>query len=118
MRAWYSPIVLELAYLGGCTNFMSSLPAQEAIESMWTGNIHCSPLAIFFCMLLPFLLYVPQLVQFGKTELFSLSYNRDTNGCLNYRVRQYLIGFEEASQLGEQQASVALKDTDDEQSED
>ncbi|VDL96914.1 unnamed protein product [Schistocephalus solidus] len=78
MRAWYSPIALDLAYLGGCTNFMSSLPAQVAIECMWTGSIHCSPLAILFCMFLPFLLNIPGLAQFGRTQLFSLSHTRDT----------------------------------------
>uniref|UniRef100_A0A0X3Q1Z2 Uncharacterized protein n=2 Tax=Schistocephalus solidus TaxID=70667 RepID=A0A0X3Q1Z2_SCHSO len=78
MRAWYSPIALDLAYLGGCTNFMSSLPAQVAIECMWTGSIHCSPLAILFCMFLPFLLNIPGLAQFGRTQLFSLSHTRDS----------------------------------------
>nr|VZI27156.1 unnamed protein product [Spirometra erinaceieuropaei] len=78
MRAWCSPIVLEIADLAGCTNFMSSLPAQEAIECMWTGSIHCGPLAILLFMFLPFLLNIHGLVQFGRTELFSLSYTRDS----------------------------------------
>ncbi|VDL86399.1 unnamed protein product [Schistocephalus solidus] len=77
MRAWFSPIVLELAYLGDCTTFMSSLPAQKAIEYMWTCNIRCKSHLVPVCMFLPFVLLMPRFVQYGTTELFSLSHTRD-----------------------------------------
>ncbi len=56
MEAWHSQPALELATQADCKEFISALPCQMVINSLWSDSVHCNFLLHLLTMICPLLL--------------------------------------------------------------
>ncbi len=72
MEAWHSQAALELASQADCKEFISALPCQTAINSLWSGGVHCNFLLHLLAMVCPLLLLNSKWYQFRMGVTFIL----------------------------------------------
>ncbi len=78
MKAWHSQPALELASQADCKEFISALPCQMAINSLWSGSVHCNFLLHLLTMVCPLLLLNSKWYQFRMGVTFILDDRTET----------------------------------------